>query len=153
MTTLTPFQDQAAEAIWTQTEEAQATKGSLLAAMETRIGGLADFFQRYFERNTDVQSVINALIEITDTLGWDIEAMADEAEKINAYETIDSDVKAAGGSADDADAVQIMIVEQNWLALTTEVRHLGKVNEMDNIVALATRLEEANASLLEVLYN
>ncbi len=153
MTTLTPFQDQAAEAIWTQINEAQAAKGSLLGAMETRIGGLADFFQRYFERNTDVQSVINALIEITDTLGWDIEAMVDEAEKINTYETIDSDVKAAGGSADDADAVQSMIVEQNWLALTTEVRHLGQVNEMDEVTALATRLEEANTSLLEVLYN
>ena len=151
MTNLTPFQAQQAETIWLRMDEAQAQRGSLLAALQERLGGVADFFERFFADDADIDAVLTAMLEVTYAFDWDLQALATEAQKVDVFEAIDAEVKANGGDAADADIVQNNIVEQHWLAMIAELRHLGAVNEMPEIAQLGDNLEANNARLLGAL--
>ncbi len=153
MTTLTTFQNALTETIWTQLEDANEGRGSLIAAMLDRIGTLGDFFLRYFAEDQDVKMVLFTLITVTDKLNKDFDSLTEAACQINIFDQIDSAVREADGNDDDANAVQNMISEQHWVALTTELRYLAQTNN-DNkeINALADLVEAANKYLLNALY-
>ncbi len=154
MTTLTAFQTAQTEAIWNQLEDANEGPGSLTAALQDRIGTLGDFFGRYFEQNDkDIEMVIFTLVTIADKLSQNFDALCDEMMEINFFDTIDAKVKADGGNEDDANAVQNMIAEQHWIALTAELRYLAQHNNNNEVINnLADLAEAANKYLLNALY-
>ena len=155
MTTLTAFQNAATEAIWNKLEDANEGNG-MFAAMKIRLGGLGDFMARYFAQDEDVQGTITVLTKVTNALGWDYEALVEEACEINIFDTIDQVVKEdMEGNDDDANAVQNMIAEQHWVALTAELNHLATTNEgeaADLMGRLAYVMENTTGRILNALY-
>ena len=148
MTTLTPFQNQLAEAIWVRLDEAQFNRqAGVLQALQDRFGAVADFFCRFFPEADAIDHVLRIMMDVTEAFEWDLLELTQEAEKIDAFEAIDAEVKAEGGTAEDADMVQNMIVQQHWLAAIAELNALATANEMPEIAELANLLK-ANTQLL-----
>ena len=153
MTTLTAFQNTTCEAIWNQLEDANEGRGSLVAAIQDRLGILGDFFARYFAQDDDVAVVRYCLTRVAEELGQNMENLQAEMQEVNQFDGIDAEVRDLGGDDDDANAVQNMIAEQHWVALTAELRYLAGANDDNQLINnLAKAMDAATGRLAGALY-
>ena len=145
MTTLTSFQNTQAEAFWTLLEDANEARGSLTAALQDRLGILGDYLSRYFEQDENVKVALGTLVMVADKLSQDFTALCSEMQNDNFFDVVDFKVKAEGGDQEDAYAVQNMIAEQHWMALTAELRYLAQANDNNEAIEAQADLMDAGA--------